>query len=107
MKQHSIHTEMIMQVAKKHGPLRSKVVFLGGSATGFHLTDIAAPEIRATKDVDIIVEAASIVEYHKLSFQLHTLWGRSSKHFSLEVEEIISQAMIWRTLSTSSTDEQR
>jgi hypothetical protein len=54
MKQHSIHTEMIKQVAKRLGPLRSKVVFLGGSATGFHITDKAAPELRATKDVDII-----------------------------------------------------
>jgi hypothetical protein len=30
MKQHSIHTEMIKQVAKRLGPLRPKVVFLGG-----------------------------------------------------------------------------
>jgi len=51
---------MIKHVAEKLGPLRSKVVFLGGSATGFHITDKAEPEIRATKDVDIIVEAASI-----------------------------------------------
>ena len=73
MKQHSIHTEMIKNVAKKLGPLRSKVVFLGGSATGFHITDKAAPEIRATKDVDIIVEAASIVAYHKLEKMLMEL----------------------------------
>lgn len=66
MKQHSIHIDMIKQVAGRLGPLRSKVVFLGGSATGFHITDKAAPEIRATKDVDIIVEVASIVEYHRL-----------------------------------------
>jgi hypothetical protein len=39
MKQHSIHTEMIKHVAEKLGPLRSKVVFLGGSATGFHIID--------------------------------------------------------------------
>ncbi len=53
MKQHSIHTEMIKQVAERLGPLRPKVVFLGGSATGFQITDKAEPEIRATKDVDI------------------------------------------------------
>ena len=53
MKQHSIHTAMIQQVAERLGPLRPKVVFLGGSATGFHITDKAEPEIRATKDVDI------------------------------------------------------
>ncbi len=73
MKQHSIHTEMIKHVAKSLGPLKSKVVFLGGSATGFHITDNAAPEIRATKDVDIIVEAASIVAYHKLEKMLMEL----------------------------------
>ena len=73
MKQHLIHTEMIKHVAEKLGPLRSKVVFLGGSATGFHITDKAEPEIRATKDVDIIVEAASIVEYHKLEKMLMEL----------------------------------
>ena len=70
MKQHSIHKEMIKHVAERLGPLRSKVVFLGGSATGFHITDKAEPEIRATKDVDIIVEAASIVAYHQLEKML-------------------------------------
>ena len=50
MKQHSIHTAMIQQVAERLGPLRPKVVFLGGSATGFHITDKAEPEIRATEE---------------------------------------------------------
>jgi hypothetical protein len=66
MKQHSIHTKMIKQVAERLGPLRPKVVFLGGSAIGFHITDSAEPEVRATRDVDIIVEAASVVAYHRL-----------------------------------------
>jgi hypothetical protein len=73
MKQHSIHTEMIRQVAERLGPLRPKVVFLGGAATGFHITDKAEPEIRATKDVDIIIEVASRVEYHQLEKTLREL----------------------------------
>jgi len=73
MKQHSIHIEMIKPVAKGLGPLRPRVVFLGGSATGFHITDKAEPEIRATKDVDIIVEVASRVEYHQLEKTLREL----------------------------------
>jgi hypothetical protein len=73
MKQHLIHTEMIKQVAKRLGPLRPKVVFLGGSATGFHITDKAEPEIRATKDVDIIIEVASRVDYHRLEKTLREL----------------------------------
>ena len=78
MKQHSIHIKMIKQVAQGLGPLRPKVVFLGGSATGFHITDKAEPEIRATKDVDIIVEVASRVEYHQLEKTLRGL-GFSQK----------------------------
>jgi predicted nucleotidyltransferase len=73
MKQHSIHIEMIKQVAERLGPLRPKVVFLGGSATGFHITDKAEPEIRATKDVDIIVEVASRVDFHQLEKKLREL----------------------------------
>ena len=60
------------------GPLRSKVVFLGGSATGFHITDKAEPDVRATKDVDIIVDVASRVEYHQLEKTLREL-GFSQK----------------------------
>ena len=73
MKQHSIHAEMIKMVAERLGPLRAKVVFLGGSATGFHITDRAEPEIRATKDVDVIVEVTSIVGYHRLEKTLGKL----------------------------------
>jgi predicted nucleotidyltransferase len=73
MKQHSIHIEMIKQVAERLGPLRPKVVFLGGSATGFHITDKAEPEIRATKDVDIIIDVASRVEFHQLEKKLREL----------------------------------
>ena len=78
MKQHSVHTEMIEQIAERLGPLRPKVVFLGGSATGFHITDKAEPEVRATRDVDIIVEAASVVAYHRLEKTLIEL-GFSQK----------------------------
>ena len=78
MKQHSIHTAMIKKIAERLGPLRAKVVFLGGSATGFHITDKAEPEVRATRDVDIIVEAASVVAYHRLEKTLIEL-GFSQK----------------------------
>jgi len=64
---------MIKLVAERLGPLRPKVVFLGGSATSYHKTDKAEPEIRATKDVDIIVEVASRVDYHQLEKTLREL----------------------------------
>lgn len=52
------------------GPLGDGMVFLGGCATGLLLTDVAAPPIRATQDVDVITEVASVADYHRLSEQL-------------------------------------
>ena len=45
----------IKAIAKKLGPLRERVVFLGGATTGLLITDPAAPPIRPTEDVDVIV----------------------------------------------------
>lgn len=52
------------------GPLVDEMVFLGGCATGLLITDPAAPPVRATVDVDVIVEVASLGEYHRLSDRL-------------------------------------
>lgn len=41
------------------GALADEMVFLGGCATGLLITDKAAPPIRATQDVDAIVEMVS------------------------------------------------
>jgi predicted nucleotidyltransferase len=42
----------------------------GGCATGLLLTDVAAPPIRVTQDVDVITEVASLGEYQRLSGRL-------------------------------------
>jgi predicted nucleotidyltransferase len=52
------------------GELTNELVFLGGCATGLLLTDPAAPPIRATQDVDVITEVATLAEYHRLSARL-------------------------------------
>jgi hypothetical protein len=52
------------------GTLTDDMVFLGGCATGLLLSDPAAPPIRVTRDVDAIVELASLADYHRLSDQL-------------------------------------
>ena len=54
----------------KLGPLVDEMVFLGGCATCLLLTDPATPPPRVTYDVDVIVEAASLLDYHKLSERL-------------------------------------
>lgn len=55
------------------GALCDQMVFLGGCATGLLITDPAAPPVRATRDVDVIVEVASLIEYRRLSASLRKL----------------------------------
>lgn len=57
-------------VVERLGPLADNMVFLGGCATGLLLTDVAAPPIRVTQDVDVITEVASLRDYQRLSRQL-------------------------------------
>ena len=52
------------------GPLADRMVFLGGCATDLLLTDAAAPPIRATLDVDVITEVATLGDYHRLAARL-------------------------------------
>lgn len=44
-------------IAEAVGDLRDRVVFVGGATAGLLVTDPAAEIVRATKDVDAIVEA--------------------------------------------------
>ncbi len=52
------------------GELADEMVFVGGCTTGLLITDLAAPPIRATKDVDVIVQVASKPEYYQLCEKL-------------------------------------
>lgn len=61
---------MIRHVAARLGHLRERVVFLGGAATALLITDEAAPDVRVTVDVDVIVEIASRGDYYRLSDSL-------------------------------------
>jgi hypothetical protein len=64
----------IMEIAvARLGALAGEMVFLGGCATGLLITDPVAPMIRATKDVDVIAEVATLIEYHRLSKRLREI----------------------------------
>lgn len=63
----------IIKVAHRLGLLREKVVFLGGAVTGLLITDAAAPEMRHTDDVDVIVEATSRSDYYHIEDRLREL----------------------------------
>lgn len=50
--------------------LVDEMVFVGGCATGLLLTDTAAPPLRITQDVDVLIEVATRGEYYRLTEKL-------------------------------------
>lgn len=60
-------------VAKRLGPLNDRVVFVGGCATGLVIDDDTVVSVRATKDVDVIVEVVGRTQFHKLEKELRSL----------------------------------
>jgi predicted nucleotidyltransferase len=67
---------MVTKVAARLGTLRDSVVFVGGSVVDLLITDPAAPTVQSTTDVDVIVEVASQLDYHRLGDRLRTLGFR-------------------------------
>ena len=55
--------EILEAAAELLDELIDQLVFLGGCATGLLLTDMAAPPIRTTQDVDVITEVATMTKY--------------------------------------------
>jgi len=62
--------DILERTVDKLGELTERLVFLGGCATGLLLSDLAAPPIRLTDDVDVITEAGTWAEYNRLSESL-------------------------------------
>ena len=76
-----VNIQMITTVARRLGNLREKVVFVGGCATGLFITDPAIPEVRVTKDVDVIIDITTRMEYSRLEADLR------SKGFRNDISE--------------------
>jgi predicted nucleotidyltransferase len=68
--------EMVRHVAERLGTLRESVVFVGGAVVDLLITDPVAPAVRPTTDVDVIVEVASLHDYHRLGNLLRALGFR-------------------------------
>ncbi|MGI4736808.1 MAG: nucleotidyl transferase AbiEii/AbiGii toxin family protein [Janthinobacterium lividum] len=64
----------LMAVAHALGPLRERVVFVGGAVVNLYSTTSAAtPEPRITEDVDCIVEVAPRTAFYQLEDELRAL----------------------------------
>lgn len=70
MRSHDLNLAFLESVVAALGPLSPQFVFVGGCVTGLLITDAATPAVRATRDVDAIVQVVSLGEYHALERQL-------------------------------------
>ena len=62
--------EAIKTIARALGDLNDQVIYVGGAVVALYADDPGAPEIRPTKDVDIVVEVASVLELEKFRQKL-------------------------------------
>lgn len=72
----SPNLEMLRIAVKNLDYLTDELVFVGGCTTGLLITDEGAAEVRITKDVDTIVEAATYAQYDKFAEKLKSLGFR-------------------------------
>lgn len=70
---HQENVVQVMRVAEALQHLRDKVVFIGGAIVGMQITDAAAPDVRRTKDVDIIVEVTGLADHADKEEELRKL----------------------------------
>ncbi|MDO9631615.1 MAG: hypothetical protein Q7I92_06945 [Humidesulfovibrio sp.] len=64
------NVDNLVTAARLLDELTDEVVFVGGAATGLLLTDPAAPDVRPTLDVDVVVEVASRTGYYRFEDRL-------------------------------------
>jgi predicted nucleotidyltransferase len=71
------NTAALQAVAWALGPLRERVVFVGGTTAGLYNTVPGAPESRPTEDVDCIIEVAPLSAYYQIEQELRALQFRN------------------------------
>jgi predicted nucleotidyltransferase len=70
MRNFTIHTETIEIIANALGELNQKVAFVGGAVVGFYANDLAADDVRPTKDIDITLQIRSVGKLELLREEL-------------------------------------
>ncbi len=94
--------EILMIAVNQLSELADEMVFIGGCATGLLITDTAAPPIRVTKDVDAIVQVASLSDYHQLSEKLRKKGFQEDASDGAPICRWITEAVILDVMPTDS-----
>ena len=69
----------LQAVARALGPLRERVVFVGGATAGLYSTVPQAAESRPTNDIDCIIEVVPRMAYYVLEEELRALGFRNDQ----------------------------
>lgn len=78
MNPNDVNVLMLESVAERLGDdLLAEFVFVGGAIAGLLITDPAMPSIRPTEDVDLLVQALTLADYHRVG---KTLIARGFSH---------------------------
>ena len=77
---HSYIIDAIKTIAYALGDLNEQVVYVGGAVIGMYVDETGAPEMRPTKDVDIVFEIATMYQLEKVRQKLE----KCGIHFSHE-----------------------
>lgn len=62
--------ELLVRTVRALGDVADEMVFVGGATTGLLITDRAAPEVRVTKDVDVIIQVSNASEFYEFEERL-------------------------------------
>jgi len=71
MKNATINRGVIKKIAKALAELNEQVIYVGGATVGMYINDLAAEDVRPTKDVDISLAIATIPELEKIREELN------------------------------------
>ncbi|MCK4895049.1 MAG: hypothetical protein KAT07_13825 [Calditrichia bacterium] len=84
--------EAIKNIAHALSDLNEQVVFVGGAVVGLYANDPGAPEVRPTKDIDIVFEIGSVFKLKELRQKL----AKRGIHFAKD-EEVMCRFIFQNT----------
>jgi hypothetical protein len=90
----------LLDAAKKLEPLLDQIAFVGGCVTGLLITDAAAAPVRATLDVDAIIQIGSYPEFTLLENRLRELGFRNSQEKNAPVCRWVNENLILDLMPT-------
>ena len=61
-----INKAIIKKIAAALGELNEKVIYVGGATVSLYIDDPAADDVRPTKDIDITIKVASVLELESI-----------------------------------------